>query len=275
MPARSSLTRGSLVDLDPDLVALLSQDELTAARLELIVTVCRLPVGPWPLARANASVATGAGVLVLDGMLAREVLLDDVASTELVGPGDVVQPWERRDADPLVRDAVRWSVLAPTRVALLDQRFMASVVRYPHVITVLLERSNDRAQRLALTQAISHLTRVDRRLLMFFWHLAERWGRMTSEGVLVPLTLSHRMLGSLVGARRPTVSTALGRLAHENQLVRRGDGGWLLPGEPVGLPQTRSNPAVAMRRRLLLDATASADAASGTHRVRRGRTPRR
>ena len=59
------------------------------------------------------------------------------------------------------------------------------------------------------TQAISQLVRVDRRLLALFWHLAERWGRVTGDGVLVPLTLSHRMLSQLVGARRPTVSTAL------------------------------------------------------------------
>ena len=76
-----------------------------------------------------------------------------------------------------------------------------------------VERLTQRAQRLAVTQAISQLNRVDRRLLTLFWHLAERWGRMTPDGVLIPLTLSHRMLSQLVGARRPTVSTALAELA--------------------------------------------------------------
>jgi hypothetical protein len=86
--------------------------------------------------------------------------------------------------------------------------------------------------RLATTQAISQLTRVDRRLKALFWHLAERWGRVSGDGVIVPLALTHRILGQLVGARRPTVSTALSELADRGELVRRPDGSWLLRGDP-------------------------------------------
>ncbi|MDX6554241.1 MAG: family transcriptional regulator, cyclic receptor protein, partial [Miltoncostaeaceae bacterium] len=82
------------------------------------------------------------------------------------------------------------------------------------------------------TQAISQLTRVDRRLKALFWHLAERWGRVSGDGVVVPLALTHRILGQLVGARRPTVSTALSELASSGELVRRDDGSWLLRGDP-------------------------------------------
>ena len=77
----------------------------------------------------------------------------------------------------------------------------------------LLDRLSERSERLAITQAISQLRRVDRRLLTLFWHLAERWGRVGTDGVVVPLALTHRMLGQLVGARRPTVSSALRELA--------------------------------------------------------------
>jgi len=42
------------------------------------------------------------------------------------------------------------------------------------------------------------------------------------------MTLSHRMLGQLVGARRPTVTTALAQLAKDGELARRDDGTWLL-----------------------------------------------
>jgi CRP/FNR family transcriptional regulator, cyclic AMP receptor protein len=86
--------------------------------------------------------------------------------------------------------------------------------------------------RLATTQAISQLTRVDRRLKALFWHLAERWGRVSGDGVIVPRALTHRILGQLVGARRPTVSTALSDLADRGELVRRADGSWLLRGDP-------------------------------------------
>jgi hypothetical protein len=91
-------------------------------------------------------------------------------------------------------------------------------------------RLTERAERLATAQAISMLTRVDRRILAFLWHLAERWGRMTSAGVLVPLTLSHRMLGQIVGARRPTVTAAVRLLVEAGDVVRCDDGSWLLTG---------------------------------------------
>jgi hypothetical protein len=48
----------------------------------------------------------------------------------------------------------------------------------------------------------------------------------------VPLALTHRILGQLVGARRPTVSTALAELAERGELIRRPDGSWLLRGDP-------------------------------------------
>ena len=104
-------------------------------------------------------------------------------------------------------------VLSRSRIALLDRRFAAQLAHFPEVNAAVFDRINERAMRLAVTQAISQLNRVDRGLLALFWHLAERWGRMTKDGVALPVTLSRRMLGQLIGARRPTVSTALGELA--------------------------------------------------------------
>jgi hypothetical protein len=106
-----------------------------------------------------------------------------------------------------------------------------------------------RSQRLAVTQAISQLNRVDQRLLTLFWHLAERWGRMTSDGVLIPLTISHRMLSQLIGARRPTVSTALGELTRAGEVRRLDNGTWLLTGRPVGRPDDKIVRLVPPRRR--------------------------
>ena len=118
---------------------------------------------------------------------------------------------------------------------------------------LLLDRVCRRAQRLATTQAISHLNSVERRLLALFWHLAERWGRMTPHGVVVPLTLSHRLLGQMVGARRPTVSTALAALERRGELMRRSDGTWMLTGEPAGTPTEQFSRSIPPRRRLLVD----------------------
>ena len=190
-------------------------------------------------------------MLVLDGVLAREVLVSDTVSTELLGPGDVIRPWRLHDGSTLLRHQVRWNVLARSRFALLDRRFGVELTRYPEVMVAVVDRVNERALRLAVTQAISQLNRVDRRLLALFWHLAERWGRMTAEGVALPMTLSHRMLGQLIGARRPTVSTALGELTKRGELRRRQDGTWLLTGAPVGVPEPEIERVIPMRRRLL------------------------
>jgi DNA-binding FadR family transcriptional regulator len=105
--------------------------------------------------------------------------------------------------------------------------------------------------RRSITQAISQLNRVDRRLLALFWHLAERWGRVSRDGIAVPLVLSHRLIGELVGARRPTVSTALAELAREGELIRREDGTWLLTGEPVAVPDQSAAEVIRQRRRLM------------------------
>jgi CRP/FNR family transcriptional regulator, cyclic AMP receptor protein len=50
------------------------------------------------------------------------------------------------------------------------------------------------------------------------------------DGVLVSLRLSHRTLAGMVGARRPSVTTALGQLMARGDLERRADGEWLLRG---------------------------------------------
>jgi CRP/FNR family transcriptional regulator, cyclic AMP receptor protein len=240
-----------LLELDPDLGQLLHDDRLDAARQELRVAVHALQVGPWDVEKLSGTSPDHIGLLVLDGVLAHEVLVSDTVSTELLGPGDVVRPWRLHDGAALLQHSVRWSVLTRSQVALLDRRFGAHVAAYPEVNAAIIDRVAERSLRLAVIRAISQLNRVDRRLLALFWHLAERWGRMTGGGVVVPMTLSHRMLGQLVGARRPTVSTALGELAKEGELVRRDDGTWLLVGAPVGVPEPAIAKVVPMRRRLM------------------------
>jgi hypothetical protein len=63
--------------------------------------------------------------------------------------------------------------------------------------------------------------------------------------------LSHRLIGELIGARRPTVSTALADLAREGELERRDDGTWLLTGEPVSVTTDSAVEVIRQRRRLM------------------------
>lgn len=239
----------ALLDADPDLGQLLTDDEREEARRMLVVRQHAADPGPWDGERLRDAGPEHVGLLMLDGLMTRELALADNVSGELLGPGDVVRPWQAGGPERLVPFAVRWTVLEPTRLAVLDRRFAAALARYPHVNAMLIDRLTERSQRLALMQAISQLNGVDRRLLTLFWHLAERWGRVTAAGVTVDVTLPHRVIAQLVGARRPTVSTALSQLAERGELVRQADGTWLLTGSPVGLPTEEAARIVRRRRR--------------------------
>jgi CRP/FNR family transcriptional regulator, cyclic AMP receptor protein len=242
-----------LLDLDPELGAGLTPERLAMARNALQVRIVRLPRGEWAGETLRSIGHSNVGLLVIHGVVAREVVLDDTVSTELLGPGDLLRPWATDDESQLLAHGVRWQVLAEARLAMLGQAFGRSLGRYPEITAALLDRACARAQRLATTQAICQLNSVDRRLLALFWHLAERWGRVTADGVVVPLTLSHRLLGELVGARRPTVTTALAALDRQGKVRRRADATWLLSGEPPGRPTKRLRRVVSHRRRLLHD----------------------
>jgi CRP/FNR family transcriptional regulator, cyclic AMP receptor protein len=254
-PTRGAVGQVSaLLDLDPDLGRELPPDRCHAARRELAVRVATLERGPWSPERVETSHGH-LGVLVVSGLLARELLAHDVASMELLGPGDVLRPWgDSADAE-LLEAVVRWSVLAPTRFALLDRQLAVRLAGYPEIHCALLERFAWRTRRLAVLQTISQINRVERRVVTLLWHLAERWGRVTPDGVAVPLVLSHRMLGQLVGARRPTITTALSQLTRGDEVIRRHDGTWLLTGTPVGAPDTQTARFIAPRRAALAPAS--------------------
>ena len=159
-----------------------------------------------------------------------------------------MRPWQASTGAGLLPVQAVWSVLSTVTLAVLDRRFAAEAARYPEITAALFDRLGERSLRLATTQAISQLTRVDRRLKALFWHLAERWGRVSGDGVVVPLALTHRILGQLVGARRPTVSTALSELAEREELVRRPDGSWLLRGDPPDAQTLARRPTAAELR---------------------------
>jgi CRP/FNR family cyclic AMP-dependent transcriptional regulator len=240
-----------LLDLDPDLGRLLPAERVAEARTALQVHVSVVRRGPWDAARLSSAGRGHLGLLVLDGVLAREILLADTISTELVGAGDLLSPWHEADGSVLLAHDIRWTVLDDLRVAVLDHRSASRLGRFPEVNSVLLERMSARVQRMGVSQAISQLNGVDRRLLALFWHLAARWGRVTPDGVAVPMALSHRLLADLVGARRPTVTTALTRLAERGELLHREDATWLLTGLPIGIPTSQVARLVEHRRRLV------------------------
>jgi CRP/FNR family transcriptional regulator, cyclic AMP receptor protein len=222
----------SIVDADPELADLLDDDELERARHEALTRVQRLSTGEWDVSGALEPDVHHRGFLVVEGLLSREVDVLGRRCVELIGPCDVMRPWSWDDAGSHVRAEVGWEVLESSKLAVLDHALVTRINPWPQLGVELFNRGTRRAHHLAVALAIAHHQRVEDRLLLTLWHLAERWGKVTPDGILVPLPLSHSRLAEIVGAHRPSVTTAMGALAKDGKVSRRDDGDWLLHGEP-------------------------------------------
>jgi CRP/FNR family transcriptional regulator, cyclic AMP receptor protein len=222
----------SIVDADPDLGDVLEPQEADRARRDALVRITKLTPGPWDAAAAIEPGVHHRGFLVVDGLLSREVDVLGRSCVELLGHADVMRPWSWDEEGSHVRAEVGWVVLEPTRLAVLDHDLVKRIVPWPQIGLELFNRGTRRAHNLAVALAISHHQRVDDRLLLTLWHLAERWGRVRRDGIVVPLPLSHQRLADLVGAQRPSVTTAMGELARAGALSRSEDGHWVLHGAP-------------------------------------------
>jgi len=215
----------------PEIIEHLEPDQQELARRQLVADLAVLKIGPW-----TPTVAPGEpghlGLLVLEGLLSRDVVLDRPLASELVGRGDLLRPRDQDGEDAPIPFEISWTVLHTARVAVLDPTFARVLGQWPSAIEGVVRGASNRAHSLAITLAVSNLRRVDLRLLVLLWHLADRWGRVTPDGVVVPLKLTHEMLARLVGAQRPSVTTALRQLEEEDHLRRTSDRAWLLQGEP-------------------------------------------
>jgi hypothetical protein len=188
-----------LLDADPDLGRDLGGQEFEVARAQSVAHVIKLDGPVWDTtAAADTAEAGWLGLFVLDGLLIRRVTVGQRSACELFGPGDVLRPWDSDgDYDPLPI-SVAWLVLRPSRLA-----------------------------------AVTHVSRTHPRLLLLFWLLAERWGRVGPDGVHVTLPLTHEVLAMLVGSHRPSVTIALQRLARAGLLTRQGPDRWVLTSRAV------------------------------------------
>jgi hypothetical protein len=232
MPAVTSRRAVALIDADPDLEAVVAPDERERARREVLARVARLSPGVWDVAAHHEPDRHHRGFLVLDGLLSREVEVLGRRCVELIGPGDVLRPWQWDQEGSHVRAEIGWQVLEPTDLAVLDQGLVERMMPFPQLGVELFTRGARRAHHLAVALAIVHHQRIEDRILLTLWHLAERWGRVSADGVTVPLPLGHQRLADLVGATRPSVTTALGELSRDGALSRRDDRIWLLHGTP-------------------------------------------
>lgn len=196
------------------------------ARRHLVVAVQRFPRGTWtPAADADARPL---GFLVLAGGLIHGSCVGDRWSTEILGPGDVLRPWEEEQGLEELAVREEWQALESVELAVLDRRFVRLACRWPELVDELLARTVRRSRHLAMLRSIAGIRRLDDRLLVLLRILAYRWGRVCPEGVRLHVRLTHETLARLAGAQRPSVSTALARLKRDGFIARQG-GVFILP----------------------------------------------
>jgi CRP/FNR family cyclic AMP-dependent transcriptional regulator len=235
-----------LLEAQPDLAEGLSQEDEAQARRHVVAVLETVEPGPWDAPPTYAADPAFLGLLVVDGIIARDVELGGRRCSELLGPGDLLRPSDHDEGEfASVPSESAWSVLEPTTLAVLDGRFARVACRYPELVARLIGRTLRRSRWLAILLTISSMPRVDARVQALLWHLADRWGHVTLEGVVVPARLTHDMIGRLVGAHRPSVTTALSELTRANRITRLPDG-WLLRGDP---PAAALAPQLARRPR--------------------------
>ena len=173
------------------------------------------------------------GLLVIDGLLGARMAIGDEVHLELLGRGDFLRPWVHIDPEASVPAELCWEAFEETSVAVLDERFAAAVSPWPEVSAALMHRLVLRARHLTFQLAMVGVERIDERLLIALWHFADRWGRVTPEGVVVDLALTHSQMAEVVRAARPSLSTAVSELRRRGALsLTRGSGRWVLHGDP-------------------------------------------
>ncbi len=224
---------------DPDLGSDLDADAREAAGKTCTARIITLEEGCWKAEDVASSERRGwFGFLVLSGALCRRVSQAELYGSELLGAGDLLRPWDRIGDWTSLPVGSDWTVVKPTQLAVLDREFARRASPFPDLAASLIGRALQRSRYLAVLTAIVGQPRVETRLHMLFWHLADRFGRVRGRSIAIPLPLTHSMLAELVAARRPSVTSGLSALSKRGLLIRDGRE-WLLsgsvPGEYLGL----------------------------------------
>jgi CRP/FNR family cyclic AMP-dependent transcriptional regulator len=230
----------AILDADASLAAAVPPATRAAALPVCLAGVLWLERGIWQPDQDLAQPA-GLGLLVLQGFLTRHVEVVGRPATELLGPGDLLRPWEPDRTGPFA-SAARWHALEPCCLAVLDARVSAAICRWPDLVAAIVGRAVARSREHAVGLAVGQIPSMRLRVLVVLWHIAHRFGERRADATLLPMRLTHELLANLTSAQRSSVSHALTALRRRGLIDRTPDGRLLLCGDaPAALGQLRSS----------------------------------
>jgi CRP/FNR family transcriptional regulator, cyclic AMP receptor protein len=214
--------RVALVDALAELDGHLAPARAELSRRTVLARTLGIRRGTWD-AISDAHEHAPLGFVIVRGAVLRHVVVGHREGAELLGPSDVIQPAAEADG------TVTWRTATDAVVAVLDRNLLTDTGLVPELAASLLAAATARASAVARQMVIAQWPSADDRLVATMEMLSERWGVVTPDGVVLPGFLTHALLAPLIGARRPSVTTALQRLETAGRLRRAGDGRWLLP----------------------------------------------
>src|SRR4051812_16573339 len=116
-----------LLDLDPDLGTHVSEARRAVVADALTVRTVSLPPGRWEPDSDDV------GVLVIEGLLTKDVSVPGSRATEILGAGDFVAPAEVAAENAFVAVTLSWTVLETSTVVVVDERFLEALRDFPEV----------------------------------------------------------------------------------------------------------------------------------------------
>ena len=227
-PTETRTPTVSLASLLPDVISRIPEEDRVLAERALLAP--RLSARDEDLVGVLDAAPTGAfGFLLVDGVVLKETTLATRSALELLNAGDVLAPTLSAPRQESSRAVSRYLAHGPVSLAVLGGRFRAASRRWPELGDDLHDRLARQTHRASAHLAMLHASRVEERIVLLFEDLGERCGRMTADGVVIDVTLTHDLIGRLVGAQRPTVTLALQTLAGAGALCRVERDRWMIP----------------------------------------------
>jgi len=134
-----------------------------------------------------------------------------------------------QEGDALVMPTDEWQGAPGARVvAATDSEMMMVTGSIDELVTVdpaagawLVRAMAQAVADRELSAAIALEPRLERRLILKLRQLADRWGRVTPEGVRLDLRVTHQELADMVGAARESVTVAFRRLQDQGEIELR------------------------------------------------------